>query len=199
MKAQRYFILFLIFVMLNYGLLEFLETKAFEQDFFSYETVFEDFRDGNMTDEVMQNYMDHADQMGKEKRESFEKIAGWFHAMWSDAKRFPVGKIENAPGAKIRFANSWKESRTFGGERFHEGCDIMASVNERGIYPIYSVSDGVVEKIGWLNLGGYRIGIRSPEGAYFYYAHLSEYAKDFEPGEDGQSPLAKCESLSTAL
>ena len=184
MKAQSYFILYLILAVLNYGLLEFLETKAFEQNFFSYETAFEDFRDGNMTVEIMQNYMDHAEQMGKEKRESFEKIAGWFRAMWSDAKRFPVGKIENAPGAKVRFANSWKESRTFGGDRFHEGCDIMASVNERGIYPIYSVSDGVVEKIGWLNLGGYRIGIRSQGGAYFYYAHLSEYAEDFEPGEE---------------
>ena len=183
MKAQSYFILYLILAVLNYGLLEFLETKAFEQDFFSYETAFEDFRDGNMTDEIMQNYMDHAEQMGKEKRESFEKIAGWFRAMWSDAKRFPVGKIENAPGAKVRFANSWKESRTFGGDRFHEGCDIMASVNERGIYPVYSVSDGVVEKIGWLRLGGYRIGIRSEHGVYFYYAHLAEYAKEFQVGE----------------
>ena len=32
-------------------------------------------------------------------------------------------------------------------------------------------------------LGGYRIGIRSPSGAYFYYAHLAEYAKEFEVGE----------------
>ena len=75
------------------------------------------------------------------------------------------------------------QSRTYGGDRGHEGCDIMASVNERGIYPIYSVSDGVVENVGWLRLGGYRIGIRSPSGAYFYYAHLAEYAKEFEVGE----------------
>ena len=62
--------------------------------------------------------------------------------------------------------------------------DIMASVKQRGIYPIYSVSDGVVENIGWLRLGGYRIGIRSRHGAYFYYAHLSDYAKDFQIGEE---------------
>ncbi|MDY5881781.1 MAG: M23 family metallopeptidase, partial [Roseburia sp.] len=65
----------------------------------------------------------------------------------------------------------------------HEGCDIMASVNERGIYPVYSMTDGVIEKIGWLPKGGYRIGVRSPSGGYFYYAHLAEYAKEFAIGE----------------
>ena len=108
--------------------------------------------------------------------EKFERIQSKIEAMWTDAVLFPVGAIENEPGATVDFANSWRQSRTFGGDRFHEGCDIMASVNQRGIYPIYSVSDGVVENIGWLRLGGYRIGIRSRHGAYFYYAHLDSYA-----------------------
>ena len=43
----------------------------------------------------------------------------------------------------------------------HEGCDIMAGNNERGYFPIVSMTDGVVERIGWLEKGGYRIGIRS--------------------------------------
>ena len=41
----------------------------------------------------------------------------------------------------------------------------------------------MVEKIGWLTLGGWRIGIRSFRGGYFYYAHLSSYARDFQEGD----------------
>ena len=34
------------------------------------------------------------------------------------------------------------------------------------------------QQIGWLKLGGYRIGIRSKQGYYVYYAHLQQYAPD---------------------
>ena len=45
-----------------------------------------------------------------------------------------------------------------------------------------SVSDGVVEKKGWLELGGYRLGVRTEGGLYVYYAHLSGYAEGIEEG-----------------
>lgn len=138
----------------------------------------------------------------KYREADFLEIRGYVFALWNDLVCFPVGAVTNAtpiedalPGgngtsgftndeeAAVTFADSWMQSRTFGGDRGHEGCDIMAAVNKRGIYPIYSMTDGAVENIGWLRLGGYRIGIRSDSGAYFYYAHLAEYAKDFEIGE----------------
>ena len=115
--------------------------------------------------------------------DEFCQIREYVFAVWSGLEKFPVGKVASDADATVTFADSWMQSRTFGGDRGHEGCDIMASVNQRGIYPIYSISDGVVENIGWLRLGGYRIGIRSDSGAYFYYAHMAEYAKDFEIGE----------------
>ncbi len=46
-----------------------------------------------------------------------------------------------------------------------------------------SMTDGWVEQIGWLPLGGWRIGVRSPGGGYFYYAHLSSYGRDFQEGD----------------
>ena len=73
--------------------------------------------------------------------------------------------------------------RTFGGKRGHEGCDVMADINQRGIYPIISMTGGVVEKLGWLPQGGNRIGIRSENGGYFYYAHLYNYAEELQVGD----------------
>ena len=45
------------------------------------------------------------------------------------------------------------------------------------------MSSGTVEKVGWLELGGWRIGIRSPSGAYLYYAHLYSYSRDWKEGD----------------
>lgn len=117
--------------------------------------------------------------------EEFRQICEAVNAVWSGLKCFPVKDVRTSAysTASVTFADSWMDSRTFGGERGHEGTDIMAELNQRDIYPVYSITDGVVEKIGWLKLGGYRIGIRSDSGAYFYYAHLAEYAREFEVGE----------------
>ena len=52
----------------------------------------------------------------------------------------------------------------------------MPSKNEPGYFSVVSVSDGIIENIGWLEKGGKRIGVRSESGAYFYYAHLDSYA-----------------------
>lgn len=106
-------------------------------------------------------------------------------AVWEDMVYFPVPESSyDTKGFCVSFANSWMEARNFGGERSHEGCDIMAAVNKRGHYPVVSISDGYVEKMGWLKLGGYRIGIRSAHGVYFYYAHLSDYAPDLKIGDE---------------
>ncbi len=73
--------------------------------------------------------------------------------------------------------------RTYGGSYGHEGTDLMAGINQSGYYPVISISDGIVENIGWLEKGGWRIGVRSLHDVYFYYAHLDSYAEEFKPGD----------------
>lgn len=102
----------------------------------------------------------------------------------ADAVYFPVPEAINDDGAIVSYENSWQSERTYGGVRGHEGCDLMAGIQQRGYYPIISTSDGVVEKIGWLPKGGYRIGIRSPNGVYYYYAHLAEYEEGITEGTE---------------
>lgn len=210
----RRLLIFLAVVFFHVLLLSEIDARLLQINCFSYETAFRNLRDGAVSQETIEHFLEAADGdketfcelltmyfstdgtvtdttvlqddisfVKKYRSEDFAKIKQYIFAVWNDLQYFPVGSVQSDANATVTFENSWMQSRTFGGERGHEGCDIMASVNERGIYPIYSMTDGVVENIGWLRLGGYRIGIRSDTGAYFYYAHMAEYAKEFEIGE----------------
>ena len=97
-------------------------------------------------------------------------------AIWDDVKYFPVPESTTDEKMGVAFTNSWMSERTYGGQRGHEGTDIMATQNITGVYPIVSMTDGIVRSKGWLEKGGYRIGVEAPSGAYFYYAHLDSYA-----------------------
>ena len=95
---------------------------------------------------------------------------------------FPIPQSVMHPEYQASFEDSWMSERTFGGERGHEGTDIMLNPDVRGLFPVLSMTDGVVEKKGWLPKGGYRLGIRSSGGIYYYYAHFYDYAEGIEPG-----------------
>ncbi len=112
----------------------------------------------------------------------YEDYTNYVQNLLADAVYFPVPEASNDAQATVSYENSWQSERTYGGARGHEGCDLMAAVQQRGYYPVISVSDGVVEKIGWLPQGGYRIGIRSRHGVYYYYAHLAEYEDGMAEG-----------------
>ena len=98
-------------------------------------------------------------------------------------------KNEPYPAAyaeQISYEDTWGASRSANGKyasHLHEGCDFMYSENCRGEVPVCSMTDGVIEQMGWLYLGGWRIGIRSKSGVYYYYAHLDSYAPGLNIGK----------------
>lgn len=212
-RRSRILLMFCAIVLLNVYLLDYVQERVLQINCFSYETAYRNLREHQVPVEILDTFIqqtednkelaefltmyfategvvtdvetlqDNISFVKKYHKAEFEEISGYVYAVWNDLECFPVGTVASDEEATVSFSDSWMQSRTFGGDRGHEGCDIMASVNQRGIYPIYSMTDGVIENIGWLRLGGYRIGVRSESGAYFYYAHLAEYAKEFEIGE----------------
>jgi len=113
----------------------------------------------------------------KENRSGYQAVWSAYAAIWDDIECFPVA------AGTVSYENTWMFERTYGGLRGHEGTDLMPEENLSGVYPVVSMTDGVVEKVGWLEQGGYRIGIRSTSGGYFYYAHLDSYAREFAVGD----------------
>lgn len=110
------------------------------------------------------------------KHEDWDEYLEACEAIWNDVEYFPVAESSNNSNATVSYVDTWGDSRSYGGERLHEGTDIMAAIDEAGLYPVISVSDGVVTNIGWLEQGGYRVGITSESGGYYYYAHLHSYS-----------------------
>lgn len=123
------------------------------------------------------------DGLLNKKPVEYQKLKQAYQTIFQDLKYFPIPDHVNPDVPDVTYKNGWMDTRTYGGERGHEGCDIMGSGMERGYYPVVSISDGVIEKIGWLEKGGWRIGIRTPSGLYLYYAHLYSYSQDWQVGD----------------
>lgn len=81
-------------------------------------------------------------------------------------------------GTYQQFGDTWGQSRAFGGQRTHEGIDILAN---RGT-PLFSVEDGTIVSYGWSELGGWRLSIKVNNSTVLYYAHLSGYAPSIVKG-----------------
>ncbi len=109
-------------------------------------------------------------------------------------RMFPIPRSATHPEYTVSYTDSWMAERTYGGTRGHEGTDLMLTPDTRGLFPVLSMTDGVVEKLGWLPMGGYRIGIRCEEQIYYYYAHLYDYAEGLTEG----SPVSAGQLLGFA-
>ncbi|ANB61215.1 LysM peptidoglycan-binding domain-containing protein [Anoxybacteroides amylolyticum] len=81
-------------------------------------------------------------------------------------------------GTYTPFGDTYGESRQYGGQRVHEGIDIIAPKGT----PIYSSTDGTVVRKGWSDLGGWRLTVKTSEGVYIYYAHMQTYATGINEG-----------------
>ena len=130
---------------------------------------------------VLDKSLETSVNLNQETTDEFEIYMERVNEIFEDLQCFPV--VKEADVYPISYENTWGAERIYGGNRTHEGCDLMAVSNERGKYKVCSMTDGTVRQIGWLEQGGWRIGIESDSGVYYYYAHLDSYEKAFEEGE----------------
>ncbi len=95
-------------------------------------------------------------------------------------------KLETLNGFVNPVQQPYSTGDTFGAPRSghrHEGMDIFA---ERGT-PVRATVDGVMRDVKKTPIGGRIAYITSPDGTYYYYAHLDKWA----PGiVDGKSVIA---------
>ena len=126
-------------------------------------------------------YLDSINIIETNSKDTFQNYMDQVDFIFEDLQCFPI--VKEGEIYPVNYSNNWGAERTYGGNRTHEGCDLIAVTNERGRYKVCSMTAGIVKNIGWLEQGGWRIGIESDSGIYYYYAHLDSYEKAFEKGE----------------
>lgn len=132
---------------------------------------------------TIQEYNSDYKQIKRFQNEAYSNLKSAYKKVIHDVDYFPIPCNDSNIVDLVNYVNSWGSERTYGGEHRHEGTDIMDNSNTRGKIPILSMTSGVVQNLGWLELGGYRIGIVSDSGGYYYYAHLYSYAPGLKEGD----------------
>lgn len=106
---------------------------------------------------------------------SFEEIQAYYNENQKKMTHLPA--IKPTPGGIISgFGKRYHPILKY--RRQHDGLDFSAGIGSQ----VYSTGDGVVKHAGRKGTFGRLIIIDHGYGFETYYAHLSSYAKDIEPG-----------------
>jgi murein DD-endopeptidase MepM/ murein hydrolase activator NlpD len=131
--------------------------------------------------EIEQKYLT---QYHKFKKKSSTKETPAYEEMFrhllKEMEEFPIPK---AYWENCVYSDSWGAARKFGGDRIHEGTDILDRDNVPARIPVASMTDGYIQELGWNELGGYRIGIKTEYDTFYYYAHLEHFLPELQKGD----------------
>lgn len=189
MKKKRFFrqilIIFMLAFLIDRALIGFFNIE-FHEKTVAPENLVEEFAQFNISQKQLLMMKESAKQQEFKYPSNvthFEEIGDMYKMALVDVNCFPIGIYKEEDKKRYEYEDTFLSPRTYGGNRKHMGTDLLDVENQKGYFAIQSMTDGVVENIGWLELGGYRIGIKAPGGAYFYYAHLEKYAPDIDIGD----------------
>ncbi|WP_051531511.1 M23 family metallopeptidase [Clostridiisalibacter paucivorans] len=157
----------------------------------SIDFQFDEFSSSEMVDFAeLYEKLGREEVLGKTKYKTYKDIKKYYYMIYDDLAEIEEdeegkeiieyhGYYPIPRGYDYIHNDDFGAGRTFGGDRHHKGNDIMA---KRGT-PLVAVTSGIVERIGWERLGGWRIGIRDSNNRYWYYAHMEEYERGIDRGD----------------
>lgn len=164
----------------NIDFYELLTIYSLEQNFYDDSTVTPTVSE--LEQNIVINYESLKKKFGNDKIKPYKTL---IENILTEIKYFPIPEgYTDDLGSTFMYGDSFGSARNYGGERTHLGTDILDRENIRGRIPIVSMTDGVIENIGWNELGGFRVGIRTSNNNYYYYAHLDSFEQGIKQNDN---------------
>ena len=79
--------------------------------------------------------------MKEDRDEWSDSCLSFLEKVERDSVYFPIPESVADQTLTVSYVDSWMANREYKGKSRHEGTDIMADKNERGLYPVISISD----------------------------------------------------------
>ena len=78
--------------------------------------------------------------MKEDRDEWSDSCLSFLEKVERDSVYFPIPESVADQTLTVSYVDSWMANREYKGKSRHEGTDIMADKNERGLYPVISIS-----------------------------------------------------------
>ena len=85
----------------------------------------------------------YSPEMKEDREEWSDSCLSFLTKVERDSVYFPIPESVADQTLTVSYVDSWMTDREYKGKSRHEGTDIMADKNERGLYPVISISDGM--------------------------------------------------------
>ena len=119
----------------------------------------------------------------KKERETIseikDKVTGLICSNIKNVYRSIADEIRYFP---IVLLNSDKDSWTW--DDCLDGCNIILNDKTDGKYPVISITNGSIIHIGWEEISGYMVEVKSKNGNFYKYSHLHSFDSSIKKGDN---------------
>ncbi len=135
--------------------------------------------------EIEQNFIINYDKIkDKYSNSTIEPYYKMFNTVITEIKYFPIPlNYDKEESPSYMYGDSWGSVKTLeNSQNYFEGTDIFDRENIPGRIPIVSMTDGVIENIGWSDLSGFKVEIKTTNNTIYYYSHLNSFLNTLSKG-----------------
>ncbi len=107
-------------------------------------------------------------------------IKGIYRSITEEICYFPVVLL-NSEKDEMDYKDLWTCNNKYA--RYIDGCNIILNDKMDGKYPVISITDGSIIHIGWEEISGYRVEVKSENGNFYKYSHLHSFDSSIKKGD----------------
>ncbi|MCR5609816.1 MAG: M23 family metallopeptidase [Lachnospiraceae bacterium] len=104
-------------------------------------------------------------------------IKNVYRSIADEISYFPIVLL-NSDNYEMNYKDLWAYNV------YLDGCNIVLNDKTDGKYPVISITNGNIIHIGWEEISGYMVEVKSENGNFYKYSHLHSFDSSIKKGDN---------------